>query len=55
MTFNDILRVFFGTHDPTTLNRQGADSGTQYRSTIMYHDDTQKQTALKYIEELTEK
>lgn len=43
--YPDLLRVFFTTHDPTTLNRQGADVGPQYRSIIMYHDDEQRQAA----------
>ncbi|HOZ13177.1 MAG TPA: peptide-methionine (S)-S-oxide reductase MsrA [Tenuifilaceae bacterium] len=43
--FSKILEVYFKTHDPTTLNRQGADIGTQYRSVIFYHSDTQKTTA----------
>src|SRR6476619_5611429 len=43
--FDTILHVFFATHDPTTLNRQGADAGTQYRSAIFYHDAKQKETA----------
>ncbi len=43
ISLEDILTVFWNTHDPTTLNRQGADVGTQYRSAIFYHDETQKQ------------
>jgi len=49
-----ILDVFFTIHDPTTLNRQGADVGTQYRSAIFYHTDTQKQIAEATIAEITE-
>ena len=45
LTVSDILEVFWQTHNPTTLNRQGADKGTQYRSAIFYHNDTQKQIA----------
>jgi peptide-methionine (S)-S-oxide reductase len=45
VSFADILEVFFQLHDPTTLNRQGADVGTQYRSVIFYHSEEQKQTA----------
>lgn len=52
VTFPDLLEVFFATHDPTTLNRQGADVGTQYRSAIFYHDDEQKSIAQAYIEQL---
>lgn len=52
ISFADILRVFFTIHDPTTLNRQGADVGTQYRSIILYHDETQKQTAIDVMNEV---
>ena len=51
--FRDILDVFFSTHDPTTLNRQGEDLGTQYRSVIFWHDEEQKNAAASLIEELT--
>lgn len=47
ISFEEILEVFWTTHDPTTLNRQGYDVGTQYRSAIYYHDDTQKAIATK--------
>jgi peptide-methionine (S)-S-oxide reductase len=50
VSFSEILEVFFATHDPTTLNRQGNDVGTQYRSAIFYHSEKQKQTALKVIQ-----
>jgi len=49
ITYNELLEVFFSTHDPTTLNRQGADVGTQYRSAIFYHNDAQKVAAEKMI------
>lgn len=52
ISFREILQVFFATHDPTTLNRQGADVGTQYRSVIFYHDEDQKKIAQEMIEEL---
>lgn len=52
VSYADILRVFFATHDPTSLNRQGADVGTQYRSIILYHSDAQQQEAKKIIEEV---
>lgn len=45
----EILEIFFATHDPTTLNRQGADVGTQYRSAIFYNNESQRNTALEYI------
>lgn len=52
ISFREILDVFFNTHDPTTLNRQGADVGTQYRSVIFYHNDGQKEEAESMIEAL---
>ena len=48
ISFTDLLEVFWKTHDPTTLNRQGGDVGTQYRSVIFYHNDIQKQEAEAY-------
>lgn len=53
--FRELLEVFFTIHDPTTLNRQGADEGTQYRSAIYYHTPEQKATAEQVIKELTAK
>lgn len=52
ISYEDILVIFMTTHDPTTLNRQGADRGTQYRSVIYYHDDHQKVIAKAVISEL---
>ena len=52
LTYNDLLTVFFSIHDPTTLNRQGADAGTQYRSAIFYHDEAQKETAEQVIRKI---
>jgi peptide-methionine (S)-S-oxide reductase len=52
ISYADILRVFFTFHDPTTLNRQGADVGTQYRSVVFYHSDEQKATAEKVVKEI---
>ena len=54
ISFKEILQVFFSVHDPTTLNRQGNDIGTSYRSAIFYHSDEQKQTAEEVIKEVTE-
>ena len=49
VTFGELLEIFFATHDPTTINRQGNDVGTQYRSEIFYHNDTQKELTEAYI------
>lgn len=46
VTYEDLLNVFWSSHDPTTLNRQGPDRGTQYRSAIFYHDEAQRQAAI---------
>ena len=54
VTYEDLLGVFFTIHDPTTLNRQGNDVGTQYRSAIFYHGDEQKAAAEQSIGEITE-
>lgn len=53
ISFKELLQVFFTTHDPTTLNRQGADVGTQYRSAVFYHTPEQKDVAEKVIAEMT--
>jgi peptide-methionine (S)-S-oxide reductase len=54
LAYRIFLRFFFGSHDPTTLNRQGADVGTQYRSVIFYTNDEQKDIALKIIQEIND-
>ncbi|MFS1701904.1 peptide-methionine (S)-S-oxide reductase MsrA [Alteromonas sp. AMM-1] len=53
ISYREILEIFFALHDPTQLNRQGNDIGTQYRSGIFYHDDEQKAEAEKIIAEIT--
>lgn len=53
ISYREILEIFFGTHDPTTLNRQGNDIGTQYRSAVFYSDEQQKQIAEETIARLT--
>lgn len=53
IAYRDLLHIFFTTHDPTTLNRQGADSGTQYRSAIFFHNADQKKVAEEVIKEVT--
>ena len=52
ISFREILEIFFATHDPTTLNRQGADVGPQYRSVVFYHSDAQRRTTEEVIWEL---
>jgi peptide-methionine (S)-S-oxide reductase len=54
VSFDELLEVFWQTHDPTTLNRQGADVGTQYRSVIFYHNDEQRQKAEEYRKKLND-
>lgn len=54
ISYEDILVIFMTTHDPTTLNQQGADRGTQYRSVIYYHDDKQKEIAEIVLSELAQ-
>ncbi len=54
VSFKEIVQIFFTIHDPTTLNRQGADVGTQYRSVIFYHSDEQQATAQEVMREMSE-
>ena len=54
ITYDELLDVFFHVHDPTTMNRQGADAGTQYRSVVFYNSDAQKQAAEAIIKKLTD-
>lgn len=54
ISYRELLEIFFSIHDPTTLNRQGADVGTQYRSAIFYHSDEQRQIAEQLVRELSE-
>ena len=54
LTYQEVLEIFFTMHDPTQLNRQGADIGSQYRSVIFYHSDEQKKTAEVFISEMNE-
>ena len=54
ISYREILEIFFTMHDPTSLNRQGADVGTQYRSVVFYHSDEQKKVAEEFIEEMNE-
>lgn len=54
ISYDALLEIFWGTHDPTTLNKQGADEGTQYRSVVFYHNDEQKQLTEGYKKKLDE-
>ncbi len=54
VSFDDLLQIFWKTHDPTTMNRQGNDIGTQYRSAVFYHNEEQRKTAEEYKKKLNE-
>lgn len=54
ISYKEVLEIFFGTHDPTTLNRQGNDVGTSYRSAVFYHSPEQKRIAEEVVKELTD-
>lgn len=54
ISYRELLEIFFSIHDPTTLNRQGADVGTQYRSAVFYHSEEQRQVVERLVRELTE-
>ena len=54
VSFSQLLEIFFVVHDPTTLNRQGPDAGTQYRSAVFYHNEKQKELAMKAIQAINE-
>lgn len=54
ITYTELLEIFFKTHNPTTVNRQGEDVGTQYRSVVLYHSEEQKKIAVQLIEELNQ-
>jgi len=54
LSYHDLLNVFFSIHDPTTLDRQGPDAGTQYRSAIFYHDEQQQEVARQVIQEISD-
>lgn len=54
ISYKEILQIFFATHDPTTLNRQGNDIGSSYRSAVFYHDEEQKRVAEEVVREITD-